>query len=427
MRGAERVQAPVHMRMFSSTMALCTAMLVSCIAKMDSAPADHCAGPLGKPIPTSQIDSMTSCCQADMGKAHCLDASKVPSNIKQYVATCDSGGYCIPDNFLATGASEPPATCTAFGGPGVCLSRCIPQVSMNAGLLRADTCTGTDELCVPCTSPLNNMPTHACDLLQLAVCVGTNPQPGPSGACGDPNVCARDVATCGPVVDPSTLPSCGADAHCVDPSLVTDPTEAARLGKCTDGVKLCVPDLFIASGGKFVPKTCASVNGNEGRCLSTVLPEVTKEAALLPQDVCTANERCSPCFNPVDGTATGACNLSCDTGPTQAAKPFTQCCSARARCVDTTLVPAAEQKSLSQQECTNAQLCVPDDLLLGSPIPTCTASSFILGDYTGVCLSDCLDFGIQGIALARGSCSNNYKCAPCTQNGQPTGAPGCPM
>jgi hypothetical protein len=28
----------------------------------------------------------------------------------------DSGGYCIPDGFLETGAAVPPASCTAFGG-----------------------------------------------------------------------------------------------------------------------------------------------------------------------------------------------------------------------------------------------------------------------------------------------------------------------
>jgi hypothetical protein len=153
---------------------------------------------------------------------------------------------------------------------------------------------------------------------------------------------------------------------------------------------------------------------------------VQQQQSMLPQDVCSANERCSPCYNPIDGTSTGACNLSCDTGPTKPAVTFTQCCSMRAHCVPTTVVPQSEQSNLSQQECTNTELCVPDQLLENQPIPTCTANSFILGDYTGVCLSNCLDFGIQGLALARGSCDTNYKCAPCTQNGQPTGAPGCP-
>lgn len=69
---------------------------------------------------------------------------------------------------------------------------------------------------------------------------------------------------------------------------------------------------------------------------------------------------------------------------------------------------------------------MPTEILNDGPFPACTASSLILGGYTGVCLSDCLDFGIQGIALAKGSCAANFKCVPCTQGGQPTGAPGCP-
>jgi len=403
-------------------------MLVGACTAQVSDGQKTCDGPLGAPIKATDLAGMTACCQADMGQAHCLDASRVPAQIQPLVATCDSGGYCIPDNFLETGASVPPATCTAFGGAGVCLSKCIPQVSMNAGLLRQDTCTGTDELCVPCTDPRTNMPTHACDLLELAKCTGDDTNPPPTPACDDPNTCVYE-AGCPPVIDPSTLPSCGADAHCVDPGLVTDPMEAAKLGKCMDGTNLCVPDVFIKTGGKFIPPTCTSVNGEEGRCLSTVIPQVAAQATLLPQDTCAATERCTPCYNPIDSTSTGACNLSCDTGPTQPAKPFAQCCNARARCVDTSLIPADQQSKLSQQECdqTPAQdLCVPVQILDNGPFPTCSASSFLLGNYTGVCLSDCLDFGIQGLALARGSCDDHFKCAPCVQNGQATGAPGCP-
>ena len=125
--------------------------------------------------------------------------------------------------------------------------------------------------------------------------------------------------------------------------------------------------------------------------------------------------------------STGACNLSCDTGPTKPAVTFAQCCDARAHCVPTSAIPDDQEDNLDQDNCAATNLCVPDQILLNQTIPTCSANSFILGNYTGVCLSDCFDFGIQGIALSRGNCMSNYTCAPCTQNGQPTGAPGCPM
>jgi hypothetical protein len=271
------------------------------------------------------------------------------------------------------------------------------------------------------------MPTGACDLLELATCVGdqgtggTNTQP----ACDDPNTCNYE-ATCPPVIDPGQLTSCGADAHCLDAALITDPAQKSQLAACTDASKLCVPDVFIKTGGKFTPATCSSVGGAEGRCLSRVLPAVKAQDALLPQSTCTANERCAPCYDPVTGNATGACSLSCDTGPTKPKVTFAQCCSQRAHCVPSTSIPADQQSNLNDDSCTTGNLCVPDQILLNQTIPTCTASSLILGSYTGVCLSDCFDFGIQGLALSRGSCASNYKCAPCTQNGQPTGAPGCP-
>lgn len=389
---------------------------------------ETCEGPLGPPISGSQLTSMTACCQAEAGQAHCLDDGRVPDELKPFVAACDSGGYCIPDNFLETGAAEPPKTCTAFGGDGVCLSRCIPQVAENAGLLRPDTCTGADELCVPCISPLDNMPTGACDLLTLATCAGDEgggDGGGTATGCDDPATCNYE-ASCPPVIDPSTLTSCGADAHCVDPALVTDPAQKQRLGTCTDGTQLCVPDSFIATGGKFTAPTCTSLGGAEGRCLSRVLPDVQAQDALLPQDACAATEKCVPCYDPLTGMETGACRLSCDAGPTKPAVTFAQCCGARAHCVPESAIPDDQEDNLDDDSCNDGSLCVPDQILLNQPIATCTASSLILGNYTGVCLSSCFDFGIQGLALSRGSCPSDFKCAPCTQNGQPTGAPGCP-
>ena len=401
-------------------------VLVGCQSGL--ADDEACEGPLGKPIPASELGGMAACCQAEAGAAHCLEASRVPSEIQPFVAVCDSGGYCIPDSFLTTGAAEPPAQCMAFGGSGVCLSRCIPQVAENQGLLRKETCTGVDELCVPCISPLDNMPTGACDLLELATCVGEGGGSGGGSAttCDDPATCDYE-ANCPPVFDPSTLMSCGADAHCLDAALITDPAQQAALGKCEDMSKYCVPDVFITTGGKFTPKTCNSVGGAEGRCLSRVLPDVKDQEALLPQDTCTANERCAPCYDPISGMLTGACNLACDAGPTKAPVTFAACCNNRAHCVPTSAIPDEQEDNLEQDNCASMNLCVPDQILLDQPIPMCSANSIILGNYTGVCLSDCFDFGIQGLALSRGNCMSNFTCAPCTQNGQPTGAPGCPM
>lgn len=410
-------------------LAVLLALVSACGAQLGndtSANGASCEGPLGPPLAASALTGMTACCQAEQGHAHCL--ASVPSEIQPFVAACDSGGYCIPDSFLATGASTPPASCTAFGGEGVCLSKCIPQVAENEALLRADTCTGADELCVPCISPLDGTSTGACDLIALATCTGDGGDGGGSnpGTCDDPSTCNYE-ANCPPVFDPSTLPTCGADAHCLSSSLITDPAEASKLGACpTDATALCVPDAFIRTGGKFTPATCKSVGDAEGRCLSTVLPAVAAQAALLPQDTCADAERCAPCFDPLTGDPTGACSLACDTGPTSQPTTLATCCHQRAHCVPTSSIPDDQQSNLDNDSCDDDQLCVPDQLINADPIDTCAANSFILGDYTGVCLSDCLHFGIEAIALAQGDCGSHLKCAPCEFNGQPTGAPGCP-
>src|SRR5262245_28877999 len=52
----------------------------------------------------------------------------------------------------------------------------------------------------------------------------------PVAACDDPATCVYE-ANCPPVVDPASLTSCGADAHCVPPALVP-PDYASRLAKC---------------------------------------------------------------------------------------------------------------------------------------------------------------------------------------------------
>ena len=66
--------------------------------------AAACVGPLGPPITAAELTGMTACCQADMGQAHCLAAASTPAQLQGFVAACDSGGYCIPDGFLETGA-----------------------------------------------------------------------------------------------------------------------------------------------------------------------------------------------------------------------------------------------------------------------------------------------------------------------------------
>ena len=70
---------------------------------------------------------------------------------------------------------------------------------------------------------------------------------------------------------------------------------------------------------------------------------------------------------------------------------------------------SAEQSNLDDDNGTcqkGAELCVPNEMLQPNfKGPACTGSTFLTGDYDGVCLSDCLSFSfIQSLGISRGSC-----------------------
>jgi len=385
--------------------------------------------------PSINPSSLPSCCTD--GAAHCVPTAYVPSADMKALASC-SGGYCVPDPFITDESYQPPS-CTAFNNtPGVCLSLCVPQVSQYKTILTQATCAAT-ELCAPCTNPLTNQPSGACAFAPPMTCSADGGGGGSSGgSTNDPGDAAPAPAVCPytgpPLINVSTLPACGPDggAHCLQGALVPAALQS-QLATCSGG--FCVPDVFIESGGNFIPPTCASLDGAEGRCLNTAIPQVTAEESQLTQSTCAVFERCVPCFSPIDGTKTGACSLSCDPGPTKPIVLFASCCDENGtdegRCVPTEIIPSSEQSNLSQDSCAkDAGLCVPSEMLsLSTYKPaTCSATGFLVGAYTGVCLSDCLSFGIEGIALAQGDCESEHTCAPCKNplTGQPTGAPGCP-
>ncbi len=385
------------------------------------------------PAPMDPSSLPTCCAMGQTGAAHCVPTDKVPQNVAAQLAAC-TGGACVPDPFIKN-PSLVPASCKSLGGAdGVCLSVCVTQVAQYASLLPQDSCAA-DEKCAPCISPLDKKSTGACDIGKGSTggtC--TNPKDPPPKVDAGPPPAAACPHTGAPVLDPATLPSCdpAGGAHCLDKALVPA-VMASQLAACPTG--LCVPDEFIKAGGNFIPPTCRSTNDSEGRCLHEAIPQVASQKALLPQSTCQAFEKCVPCFNPLDSMSTGSCNLSCDPGPKEAAKPFASCCSKgganQGRCIPTGQIPQSEQANLTAHECVSGQaLCVPSEMIPVTFHPTaCTGSGLLTGSYTGVCLSKCLHYGfIQSLGVDHGSCDSLHDCAPCKNplTGQNTGAPGCP-
>src|SRR5262249_46610156 len=107
------------------------------------------------------------------------------------------------------------------------------------------------------------------------------------------------------ITDPSSLPDCSptcGGAHCAPNSLVPQ-GQQSLFASCDNDAGICAPDPIIATGDNFVPSTCTSIAGVEGRCLSTCLPFVAAQAAVLPTAGCAAGEACAPCYDPLAADA----------------------------------------------------------------------------------------------------------------------------
>ncbi len=399
-----------------------------------------CEGPLGRPIDPS---TLPACCP-DYGAAHCLDS--IPPELESAAAPCDGGGYCVPDVFLETGGVYTPPACTSLAGAaGVCLSACIPDVAANANLLPMDVCA-EHERCVPCISPLDQTETGACKIGFSCGGQGTGGGPPTVPPCDDPATCEYDLdTTCEgqPAADPELFAACPADVcqsggHCVPAGAI--PAEQAGLLADCDASSKCVPDVLIETAGLFTPPSCTSVAEAEGRCLSVCLPDVAAQSDLLPVDVCGAEERCVPCYDPFDGTETGACGLSeCDAGPTQPPKTFAKCCAEKGggTCLPVSLVGQEAAEQLDTEECQEdllqaGSVCVPDALyeahaqgLLyqGAPCETGFLVQLFGASEEGACLPQCIPEVDDALFVGQEDCQDGFNCVPCTdQSGESTGA-----
>jgi hypothetical protein len=365
--------------------------------------------------------ALEACCST--GPAHCVPSSDVLPRLASELDACGSGGaVCMPDPIIRSGGQYVPAHCTSalLNAPGACLSTCLPLVATTpqASLLARDGC-GEGELCVPCKNPLNGESTNACELNQLICATDGGSDAGSDGR-------AIPCPYVGPpLVDPQAFPPCApacAGAHCVPASLVPA-GQQALLSTCPANGRvpgLCAPDPIIASSGNSVPKSCNSLAGVEGRCLSTCLTDVARRAALLPTDVCSAGEKCVPCFDPTSTdatTPTGACALACDmpknppfmltcpwTGPAAvepAAFPACDPVCDGAHCVPSDMVPVDQRPKLAA--CSGGY-CLPDPVIATANHfvpPTCTS----LAGAEGRCVSRCLpDIAAKANLLPQSTC-----------------------
>jgi hypothetical protein len=243
---------------------------------------------------------------------------------------------------------------------------------------------------------------------------------------------AQNVAgTCGAIVaDPTQYPACPTctGGRCVPTSQF--PGAPVQLLDTCDPNTICMPDQFVAENPDVLLKPCSSLAGAEGRCTSLCIPTARNLAPFLPQDVCNADERCAPCYNPNDGSDIGLCHVGCDPGPTAPPVVFSQCCSGRGRCVPKDAVPDPPRSSLGPESCTDSNdLCVPAKIIEDPNyrFPSCVTTIAVYSNLAGVCAPDCIvNQNSLGAFLNQGNCADpGDKCVPCndpTHNNAPTGA-----
>jgi hypothetical protein len=339
-----------------------------------------------------------NCC-GDLGR--CVPDALVRTNDRAKLVpdSCPANNLCAPA-WLARDTRSAPDRCVvaATKAEGRCLAQCLPDIAKRADQLRQDGC-GMGMLCAPCFDPTNGSTSGACALG------------------GDP----------GPSAPPVTFdPCCGAAGLCVPQSLV-DPSDSKKLGRdsCEEAEALCVP-APLAKDPKFVPKSCTVSKLNvEGRCLPACLPAVAAQSEGLLQDSCAAEELCTPCFSPIDGSNTGACNIGADPGPLKPPSLFAECCGMLGRCLPPALVPEAQRAKLGVDVCTTpTDLCLPDALLL-DPDAVFKSCSLRGSNAEGRCLPACLpSVAARASQLEQRDCEAANLCTPCFDpfDGSATGA-----
>ncbi len=220
------------------------------------------------------------------------------------------------------------------------------------------------------------------------------------------------------------------------------------LGKCEDTTTVCVPDDYTKTYDRFLPKKCASLEGAEGRCISTCIPQVNGLMDVLPKADCGDDERCAPCINPNDGTDTHACSQGCDTGPSKdtTATPITfdKCGNGLGVCVrqgdraagaahrasrryvheDGLRLRAGREDAEPEY---NFQQCTPVNAFVTVlESPRAAPEERQQGGCVPQYLADANP--IEGVFLTADGCKTGEKCAPCDnplRGNTPTGA--CPV
>lgn len=225
----------------------------------------------------------------------------------------------------------------------------------------------------------------------------------------------RDAGDPGPSEPPPIIVACCDGAgRCMPPELANIASAQPQRDQC-DADQVCVPNALADPSA--TPKACASIDGAEGRCLATCLGELSALPG-LPNVGCSTNEVCIPCFDPINGRSTGACNIHGDA-PAEPAYRFPSCCSTLTegvlgRCVPPEVSRARGTGLYARDSCASDRFCEPIAKLENPDYqyPVC------LGIGPGRCMPACLVDPLEVLLLTNLLCSLVEVCVPCSASNE---------
>ncbi len=236
------------------------------------------------------------------------------------------------------------------------------------------------------------------------------PKPGDTGGPGESGAaCCSGLGTCSGV-------AIGANAGMPHDTCKAQPDLRCAPNPPAADEDAGTPAGFAGCRVMFpgAPPTAASF---EGRCLPDCFVKHSPIVSRLSRGTCAEAQTCMPCYNPLNGRSTGACEQPGDSPLDPAPPGFVECSGGAGYCVPA-FAAGSQAAQLSQLTCAAGELCGPK-IKVADPdacFPRCDAGLY----GSGACAPDFL--AGPAAALLNGlGCNMGELCIPCVALGTRTG------
>jgi hypothetical protein len=243
-------------------------------------------------------------------------------------------------------------------------------------------------------------------------CEPTVPEPEPGGDADEGEACCDGLGVCTKNVSGEGTAAYGLDDCKTGEALKCVPRSSTDDDAGADDDAGSDPALASC---RFMVSATSSVD-YEGRCIPSCFLTGDPSTANLAQSTCADDNTCVPCYSPITGASTGACNRPGDAPVDPAPAGFAECGDGAGLCVP----GGSSGAMLPQLTCDDGQVCAPKSRVLdqGACFPRCE-SAF----GPGACLAAFV-VGDQASLLTMATCMTAEVCVPCISplTQMPTGA-----